>query len=320
MRRLACLIEPILSGWNQFWFSPQPIGRMTLPRVLICAVTACWFASFWTAASVWLAADGVLSTELSARLLESDSISRWQQWSPLWWTESAGLLRAWLMVGIALSLLCALRVGGRWTQLWLWLWAIAWAHRIVVLSGILEPALMSALGYLIIQPGAPLRGWRRSQAADVPATATNARGEFIEHWTAAVALRLLQTHWWLLVATGLLSQLAGLIWWRGEGMWWLAAAERSNLVGLELLRNRPLLVNTLSHAMIVVQLLALWTVSVPRLRTLGIAAGVLVAVVYGGLADHFLYALGLLALLSSFASQPTRSSVDPTNTDHSFAK
>ncbi len=303
MRLLSRLIEPSLSGWNQFWFAPQPARQMTLPRVLICGVCACWFASYWTTAAAWMAADGLLSHEISARLLENESISRWQQWSPLWWTESAWVLRAWLAVGIALSLLCALGAGGRWTQLWLWLWAIAWAHRLVVLSGMLEPVLMSALGYLIIQPGEPLRIWRRTHMLDVPIAATASGGESDDQWTVAVALRLLQTHWWLLVATGLLSQLAGLIWWRGEGVWWLAAAGRSKLVSLELLRQRPLLVNTLSHAVIAVQILALWTISVPRLRPIGIVAGVLVALIYGGVADHFLYALGLLAMLSSFAGQ-----------------
>lgn len=307
MRLGASSLQSMLEGWNTFWFAPQPLRGLILPRVIICLVTACWFASFWTLVPAWFTDSGLLSNSLSQRLLASESISRWQQWSPLWWTESAGVLRGWLLMGIVLSMMGAIRLGGRWTQLCLWLWAIAWGHRIVVLTGILEPALMSALAYLVIQPGAALRlGWRASNQAESvghhSAAHEDNSAEPLSHWTAGLALRLLQTHWWLLVAAGLLSQMGGLIWWRGEGVWWLAAAGRSHLIPIEMLRGRPLVVNALSHAVIAVQMLALWTTTIPRLRVIAMVAGVLVSVVYGGVADHMLYGFALLGLLSSFFS------------------
>jgi len=177
-------------------------------------------------------------------------------------------------------------IGGRLSQAVLLLWVIAWANRVVVLSGLVEPTLVACLGYLIVEPGLPLLN-RSPSASSI--------------WSAGVARRLLQTHWWLLVAAGLLSQLGGLVWWRGEGVWWLAAAGRSNLLNIEQLRGHPLWINGLSHTAIVVQILALWLLTLPAARPLGIVCGILVTIVYGGVADHGLLAALLLAMLISYS-------------------
>lgn len=279
------MMHALIDHWNRFWFAPRPRAVMTLPRVAICLVAAIWFASFWSSASAWLTADGLLAQPLSERMLAADQIAAWQAWSPLWFTQSASLLYGWLAAGVVLCIAAASGLGGRLTLAVLLLWVIAWANRLVALSGLVEPTLVACLGYLIIEPGLPL--WANARKT----TST---------WTAGVALRLLQTHWWLLVAAGLLSQLGGLVWWRGEGVWWLAAADRSNLFTVEQLRGHPMWINFLSHTVIVVQILALWLLTVPAARPLGIACGILVAVVYGGVADFGLLAALLLAMLISY--------------------
>lgn len=279
------MIRDMLGGWNQYWFAPRPPACMTVPRIAICLVSAVWFASFWSSAPAWLSADGLLQTRLSAQMLIADQTPAWQTWSPLWLVQSAAWLQTWLAVGVALSLLAASGFGGRLTLAILCLWAITWANRLVALSGLVEPMLIASLGYLIVDPGVPLTVHSRT---------TDSR------WSAGLALRLLQTHWWLLVAAGLLSQLGGLVWWRGEAVWWLAAAGRSNWLSVELIRGQASWINGLTHAVIVVQILALWLLTVPAARPLGIACGVLVACVYGGVADYGLYAALLLAVLTSF--------------------
>lgn len=310
------MIRNVLDGWNQFWFTARPQACLTVPRVAICLVSAVWFASFWSSAPAWLAADGLLETTLSAQMLVADQIPGWQVWSPLWLVESAGWIRTWLAVGVVLSLLAASGFGGRLTLTILCLWAIAWANRLVAISGLVEPTLIACLGYLIVDPGIPLTS--RSPAAP-------------SKWTAGLALRLLQTHWWLLVAAGLLSQLGGLVWWRGEAVWWLAAAGRSNWFSIELLRGQASWINALTHAVIVVQILALWLLTVPAARPLGIACGVLVACVYGGVADYGLLAALLLAVLTSFTfgspahtlqaeSVPNGAAEQPTLRTHKSAR
>lgn len=279
------MMRAVIDRWNTFWFDPRPHTAMTWPRVAICLVAAIWFASFWSSASAWLSAEGLLTQPLSKRMLTAEQIAAWQVWSPLWLTSSASLLYAWMAAGVVLSLVAASGLGGRLTLAVLLLWVIAWANRLIVLSGLVEPALVACLGYLIIDPGLPGLSPSRQTSSS---------------WTAGLALRLLQTHWWLLVAAGLLSQLGGLVWWRGEGVWWLAAAGRSNLFSIDQLRGHPVWINALSHAVIVVQIIALWLLTLPAARPLGIACGMLVAMVYGGVADHGLLAALLLAMLVSF--------------------
>lgn len=279
------MMRAVFDRWNSFWFDPRPRSAMTLPRVAICLVAALWFASFWSSASAWLSTDGLLTHPISERLLAADQIAAWQAWSPLWWSQSASLIYAWLAAGVVLCLVAASGLGGRLTLAVLLLWVIAWANRLVVLSGLVEPTLVACLGYLIVEPGLPLL--KKSPSAS-------------STWTAGVARRLLQTHWWLLIAAGLLSQLGGLVWWRGEGVWWLAAAGRSNLFSIDQLRGHPVWINVLSHTVIVVQILALWLLTLPAARPLGIACGILVAMVYGGVADHGLLAVLLLAMLISY--------------------
>lgn len=279
------MIRDILGGWNQFWFAPCQKTCLTMPRIAICLVTAGWFASFWSSVPGWFTADGLLHRELSAKMLIADQTPAWLVWSPLWSVQSAGWIRSWLAIGVVLSLLGASGFGGRLTLAALCLWTIAWANRLVVLSGLMEPTLIACLGYLVVDPGVPLA--RHSQAAQ-------------RHWTAGLAVRLLQTHWWLIIAAGLLSQLGSLVWWRGEAVWWLAAAGRSNWLTIELLRGQASWINALTHVAILVQLMALWLLTVRVARPLGIVCAVLVACVYGGVADYGLMAALLLAMLTSF--------------------
>lgn len=290
------MIRELLAGWNQYWFAPQSPACMTVPRIAICLVSAMWFASFWSSAAAWVSDDGLLQRPLAAQMLIADQTPAWQVWSPLWLVQSAAWIQTWLAVGVVLSLLGASGLGGRLTLTFLCLWTIAWANRLVALSGLVEPMLIASLGYLIVDPGVPLTAHRRSADSS---------------WSTGLALRLLQTHWWLLVAAGLLSQLGGLVWWRGEAVWWLAAAGRSNWLSTELIRGQASWINALTHVVIVVQILALWLLTVPTARPVGIGCGVLVACVYGGVADYGLYAVLLLAVLTSFACRaPERSLQD----------
>lgn len=286
-------MHELIRDWNRFWFSPRPTATLSYVRATICCVAGAWFASFIGSSSAWFTPDGLLTRELSQQLLQFDQASRWQSWSPLWLSENAMLMSGWLIVGLGLALVSALGFGGRFVLVILLLWVIAWAHRITWLQGPVEPALVAALAYLIIEPGGRLWGGATANPNSTSPQTT---------WRAGLALRLLQTHWWLLVAAGFLSQLASLIWWRGEGVWWLASAGRSHLFSLEMLRGQPALTNALSHSVIAAQMLALWLLTVPSARSLGIALGMVVACIYGLVTDQLLYGLLLASMLISFCN------------------
>lgn len=284
------MMRSIFNDWNRFWFSSRPTRSLVPVRLALCLVAAAWFGSFISHASAWFGTDGLLDASVSQKLLEFDQSPGWQNWSPLWLSDSSALHSAWLFIGIVLSLLGAAGVGGRITLLVLWLWIVAWAHRISWLQTSVEPALVASIAYLIVEPGNSIFDRRARAAADTER----------QTWRAGLTLRLLQTHWWLLVAAGVLSQLASLIWWRGEGVWWLASAGRSNLLSVDMFRGQPSFANLLSHACIAVQLLALWLVTIPSARLIGIVLGGLVGCVYGLMADQLLYAAWLCAALVAF--------------------
>lgn len=284
------MLTPIIEGWNRYWFHPRELTAVNPLRIGICVVAALWLGSFLPHVNAWFGQSGFLSTRLAASLINFEGSARWQHWSPLWFTDSLAVYYAWLVIGILIALAAAVGFGGRISLAILLFWSISWAHRIAWLQGLLEPAIIASVAYLIIQPGTAL----------LPRTVANETSTKSVHWTANLTLRLLQTQWWILVAAGLLSQLASLVWWRGEAAWWLASAERSFLLSNEILRGQASLTNAISHGMVVVQMAALWLVTVPAARSLGIVLAVLVSVIYGLFADHLLYALLLVSWLPAF--------------------
>ncbi len=288
------MMHELIHAWNRYWFSPGSPRTLGYARLTICVVTAVWFGSFISSLPAWFGSDGLLNSQLSRQLMQFDQSPIWHNWSPLWISNNTTLYGAWLILGIVLSLLGATGIGGRAVLLTLLAWVIAWSHRITWLQGPVEPALVASLAYLIVEPGTRIIGNPRTKASP---TANSS-----DTWLAGLALRLLQTHWWLLVAAGLLSQLASVIWWRGEGVWWLASAERSHLFSVELLRARPGITNAISHGVVVMQMWALWLVVIPTARPIGIGLGVVVACIYGIVADQLLYGALLCGMLISFVA------------------
>lgn len=279
--------QKVVRGWEHFWFTPSDVRLSAVVRMAICIVTAAWFASFLPAINGWFGGAGVLTNDLSAKLIRFEETSTWQQWSPLWWSESGAVHQMWVGMGIAISLLAASGFGRRITLAVLLLWTIAWANRIVWLQGPSAPALVVLLGCVLIEPGAVLSNWKASSGAPKSAA-------------AGLSLRLVQVHWWLLVAAGLLSQLAGVVWWRGEAVWWLASAGRSHLLSPAALTGHPLLINGITHGIVLIQILALWLLCTRCARIFGIICGVIVCAAIAIVADYTLYGLLLAAALPAF--------------------
>lgn len=277
-------VEPA-RAWNRFWFAPVRGIAIAPVRAAICIVTALWLWSFMGVddLGLWFGERGLLDHSMSALLIEFEETPHWQHWSPLWWTSSLLAHQTWLVTGIVLSLLAAWGIGGRVLLAALLVITVGWIHRMTWLQGPMEPALVAMLGYLIVSPGKKLF----SKEQNEPSVS----------WLNCMALRLIQTHCWILLAAGVLMQLGSLVWWRGEAVWWLAATGHSHLLSSEMLRNSPLFVNGLTHSMVAIELAALGLLVLPATRLWGMLTGLLAVLSVGMVADQFLYSLLLASCL-----------------------
>lgn len=288
---IARSLENLKSGWNHFWFVERPASSLSPTRIAICAMIFAWYTSYWSEVAIWFGSDGILKTNLAAKLVAFDEIARWQIWSPLWWTDSEPVYYTWIVLGCITTILGGLGVGGRWTFLALFLISVSWCNRLTWLSGLTDPVVCAFAGYFILFPGCPI--WDRSTNGECS-------------WMPNAVLRLIQVHAWLLLAATVLNQLIGVIWWRGEAVWWLASADQSYLFTTDLLSNRPVMVNGISHLWILCELLALWLLATRSARPFGIVFGVLSALAIGFAADQALYGLMIAAAITAFV--PGRSS------------
>jgi hypothetical protein len=288
---LSFLSQQFTLRSERFWFTPASESLLLAPRVWISTIAAIWFATWIAAAGFWFSPEGLLAEEVALSIAASD-FSPWESrflFSPLWYYSTPSAVIVYALVGFGLALASGIGLGGRWALAGLLLWIVMLAHRTPWLTGAVEPLLIASLAYLTLAPGTPC--WAR---------ASNSLPSGQSTWQSGLALRLLQVHTWLLLLFGVLMQTAGLAWWRGEAVWWLTATGHSTLLSPSMLWDRELLVNFLTHGLLLTQLAALLLLWPTWLRPLGIAAGWLAAAGIALLADQFLYGMLLAGCLLSF--------------------
>lgn len=270
--------------WDDYWFTPQAAGSLVRVRQLVCLVSALWFLIQLRAVEFWWNQTGLSTVSFTGQLdsfSEGDFLTRFRL-TPLWYTESSNIIVLWGLLGIAISILCALNIGGRISRILLMICILCLAQRMSWANGLIEPYLVAMTGYLAAA--------RMSPSDD---------------WSQRFATRLIQVHTWLLLSAALASQLAFEPWWQGEAAWWLAASSRSTLLTTNWLEGRILLVNVLTHSITLATACAigcLWPFTNRETRgrrRWGMATGFLVAAAYALIADQILYgtllAAGILA-------------------------
>ncbi len=281
-----------ISAWLLASVCPHryPADGLVIYRSFLCMALITWWLSFLSDAHLWFGSTGILTRTAAAAMLEYEEIPRWQSWSPLWWTDDLWAYYAWIAAGVASLVGVAIGWGGRLAVGAALVLVIGWANRIAWLGGPVEPAAVSLLGFLLIAQGDSWRALRRGDAS----------GQGTGGIFDALALKAARVHTWLLLAAGLASQLAGIVWWRGEAVWWLAASGHSWTLSMPRLFGHPLWINALTHGMILLQILSLWMLAGRTTGRLGMALGGVYLAGVALLADHALYALLLAAGLASY--------------------
>jgi len=268
------------TGWTRFWFCTAAAQEpLRVVRIGMAAMAVWFFASHWADIGLWLGGDGILASESLARFLSDAGLGDLVRWrlSPLYWIDSAALLRGYLIVGMALAVASAIVRQSRAVQIGLWL-AVLWlANRSLMLAGLEELVLVFGLGYLAIAP------------ADDAA-----------HWSGSLALRLLQLHVSFLIAVTGLTMLSSLIWWDGSGVMAVVAPVENRYIDWVNRLGTPWVHELLTHAIVIVAIVApvlLWTAATRRAACV---AATLWCVVLALLSSQLLYFASLAVLLQVF--------------------
>jgi hypothetical protein len=282
------------AGWNAFWFAPAPTGPIAMIRGLLCVLAAAYFASSWSDVRFWYVDGGPLSAQRVANFLQTGGVEDSARWivSPLFWVESAWVYRAFLLGGVAVSLLVAAGRGGRVAAWGLWLLLVGWANRTMIVSGLAETLLSLGLfAAAIAPPGAAWAFW-------TAAAGTNPDGAK-EDWTAGFSQRLIAVQITLIGAATFVTMLAGRIWFNGLGAYALAAPAQDRTIDWTSAAgwlSRVWIHESLTHLMVLALPLGLLLAWLPACNRLGQAVVIGWCLAVSLLGSHWLYG-GVFAVM-----------------------
>lgn len=279
----------VRSSWMKFWFQREASGRVLRPiRIGIALLCAVYFASHWADIAWWFSQSGALGPEAVKQFLIDADLGDSAGWrlSPLYLVESALLLRAYLLAGIALSLAWGWWTLNRWLGLGVWLLVIGLANRSFLIAGLEELLLAWSVAYLALAP---------------------ADGR--EHWSGSLALRAIQVHLTVLIGVTGMTMLSSLAWWDGTGVMALVAPAEDRYFDWGPVMSAAWLQELVSLLIVVGAIagpICLW---VPATRTFAWVGLAVWAVGLALLTSQFVYFVGIAVLLLAFRA-PRESRTD----------
>jgi hypothetical protein len=254
------LVNASRERWESFWLQESKTRPLAYVRILLGLIVAFLAAEGFLTLPAWISSSGVIDASLARALVgvgrEWDSLFRP---SLLYYVSSPLGVQVYLIGLMLAGLLLAAGCGGRITAAVVYVLFLGICHRMPILTGPGEYLLSAMLLYLVIDTG-------KLQKLIRPGVSDGG-----ERWTAHVATRLMQVHLWMWILFSLLSQLAAVIWWEGEAVWFLTAAHRS-FFSTSLLAGNAYLVNALTHGLILAQVCAVGFLIKPLTRPLGLIA------------------------------------------------
>jgi len=234
--------EQVGRAWNRFWFLPSDPLTLCVIRVLAGLIAFYSVATFTPDLIFLFGPDGLLSIESVGRMQDQQYFS----FSYFWLFDSPGALWAAHWIGLSVLAMFTLGLFTRITSVLSLIVALAYFHRGFVVTSEMEPVLAFVLFYLCLGPAGEYfsldRLLLKRRASATPAQATSRRLSGA-HWSATVAVRLIQVHLALVYFMMVLGQLNEDTWWDGTAVWWLAGRQDSALISIASLASAPYLVN-----------------------------------------------------------------------------
>jgi predicted DCC family thiol-disulfide oxidoreductase YuxK len=313
---VAELTTAALKGWNAFFFAPADPTMLGLIRI------AAGLLAFWSMLVLGLDLHDYFGSTGWAEPSAIRALERPLSWSFWFLVPDAWLRPVWLGC-LVILILFVLGLYSRVTAVLGWAIVVSTVHRLPIALFGFDQILSALLLYLAVTGASGqavsldrfLRRWRQARARAAisrsgrhkdgprPPIGPEEPGVPVPTVSANLALRLVQIHVVLIYAMAGLAKLQGPSWWTGLALW--KTMTTGEFVGLDFTATAawPLLVNLLTHASLLLELVYPVLIWVKILRPLMLAGVALlhlgIAVTSPGLAE---FALVMLASNLAFVS------------------
>ena len=287
---LSELTQWIGESWNDFWFTARSATVLLWLQRAVAVLVLLWLISFTFELPAMFGADGWVSRDVVRLIATDGDTSRTAfSFSHLFLVESTWLLYLTHALAIAIVGLAAANVRPRVTVPLTLLVVLTYVHRAPMMTTGFETLACMLLLYLAFGTFAP---------ADR------------ESWVANVAARLIHVHLcgiYLLMAT---SKLGTAIWWNGDAAWYLFTDTQHRLANLDALSRSTYLLNAVTHAWLLFELLFPVLIWIRKLRPLLLSLSIPYAFLFGISTGQ----VGLAALL--LVANIAFTDVQPISTIH----
>lgn len=229
-------------AWNRFWFLPTDPLTLSVIRVLAGLIAFYSVLTFTPDLITFFGPQGLLGRESVSRMQEMTYFS----FSYFWLFDDPTKLWAAHWLGLTVLGMFTLGLYTRVTSVLALIVTLAYFHRGFALISEMEYILAFVLFYLCLGPAGEyfsldrLLHKRRGAAKASPVVAGK---PVVGHWSATVALRLLQIHLTLVYFMMAIGQLREDTWWDGTAVWWLAGRQDSSMIDISFLSQAPYVVN-----------------------------------------------------------------------------
>ena len=299
-----------LESLTRWWWQPVRWSELRTVRGGLSLLTAAYFLDALSDLGVWFGEGGLHSASRVDQFLRSAGLEQEAaaSVSPLFWVDSYGMYVLFVLLAIVFSLtVTAVDWGGaRFSRFvsrpgvrrglvilpWvIWLCIVAWANRLLWLSGLTE-TLLSWTWFAVA-----IAGSSGCEVRPVPGEPIEVDNAPRSSATAGFGMRLLALQGSLLVFITWVSMLTAPVWWNGTGAVALSAATDHRTVNWLPLLAPVWMHESVTHALIVAMPLGLWMAWRPAAAARRVGIGVLTvwAVVVALLGSHWVYG-GLLIL------------------------
>jgi hypothetical protein len=241
---LRSVTEHVGRAWNRFWFLPTDPLTLSVIRVLAGLIAFYTVLTFTPDLIAFFGPHGLLALENISRMQEPSYFS----FSYFWLFDDPVQLQIAHWVGLTVLGMFTLGLFTRVTSVLSLVVMLAYFHRGFALMSEMEHILAFVMFYLCLGPSGEYFSLdrllhKRRHPTPSNASLTFAKQPVVGHWSATVALRLIQIHLTIVYFMMVVAQLREDTWWDGTAVWWMAGRQNSAMIDLSFLHSAPFLVN-----------------------------------------------------------------------------